>query len=287
MDPQRSRMPLVLGIVGSLACLGLVTVLVVGGLVLLVVTSDAGRAPGVASPVATTAASPTEPGTDPPGGAPPSPAPPSPAPSSSPPTAPAPTTDGPTAPTAAPADVVPPPGVAADQPYLQVSTSDEGPVVDVYVDFLCPHCRTFRDVQGDDLIQMALDRQITLRMHPRAMLDDVSDPVGYSGRAAHAAVCAYAENPEKWFPAEITLFENQPGPEGLTDAELVDLVGTAAEIDISTCQAEGTYGAWIQQVVEPHARQTTPGTPTVIIDGETFSGDLTRAGSVKAAVEAV
>ena len=255
MDPQRSRMPLVLGIVGSLACLGLVTVLVVGGLVLLVVTSDVERAPRVASPVATTAVA----------------------------TTPA----SPTAPTAAPADVVPPPGVAADQPYLQASTSDEGPVVDVYVDFLCPHCRTFRDVQGDDLIQMALDRQITLRMHPRAMLDDVSDPVGYSGRAAHAAVCAYAENPEKWFPAEITLFENQPGPEGLTDAELVDLVGTAAEIDISTCQAEGTYGAWIQQVVEPHARQTTPGTPTVIIDGETFSGDLTRAGSVKAAVEAV
>lgn len=271
MDPQRSRLPLVLGIVGSLACLGLVTVLVVAGMVLLVVTADDERGPRIASPAPPTAVSSTAPGTDPPSSSPPPPAPPAPA----------------------PADVVPPPGVAADQPYLQLSSSDEGPVVDVYIDFLCPHCRTFRDVQGDDLIQLALDSRITLRMHPRAMLDDVSDPVGYSGRAAHAAVCAYAETPEKWFPAEIALFENQPGPEGLTDAELVEIVSAAAELDISACQAEGTYQAWIQQVVEPHATATTagapgaPGAPTVIIDGEVFSRDLTRAGSLKAAVEAV
>src|SRR5699024_4390113 len=43
-----------------------------------------------------------------------------------------------------------PPGVAEGQPYLEVGTSEDGPVVDVYVDFLCPHCATFHDAQGED-----------------------------------------------------------------------------------------------------------------------------------------
>ncbi len=49
----------------------------------------------------------------------------------------------------------PPPGVAADQTYIELSTSDDGPVVDVYLDFLCPHCATFHDVNGADLQELA------------------------------------------------------------------------------------------------------------------------------------
>lgn len=183
-------------------------------------------------------------------------------------------------------ELITPPGVDEDQPYLEISTSSDGPVVDVYLDFLCPHCKTFEEAQGEDLAQLALDGEITLRMHPRPMLDPNSTPVGYSGRAANAAVCAYAEDPELWFPAESALFEAQPGTEGLTDDELAQVVDEATGLDVGQCIAEGTYLPWIEDVVEPEAGSSTQGTPTVLLDGEQFTGDLAAPGSVKEAVEA-
>ena len=186
-------------------------------------------------------------------------------------------------------ELVAPPGVGADQPYLELSTSSDGPEVDVYIDFLCPHCATFHDAQGEDLAQLAEEAAITLRIHPRPMLDASSTPEGYSGRAANAAVCAYAEgdgSAENWIAAEQVLFENQPGAEGIEDGELVSLVDGAAGTDIADCVADSTYLPWIQDVVEPEAQGAVPGTPAVLIDGAAFEGDPAEAGSVRAAIEA-
>lgn len=244
MAAPRSRTPLVLAIVGGIACLGLVLLLVVGGIAgYLLLNSDP----------------------EPTGGSGTSAAP-----------------DG----TSGGGELVAPPGVAEDQPYLELSSSTDGPVVDVHLDFLCPHCKTFEDAQGEDLAQMAEAGEITLRVHPRPMLDASSTPAGYSGRAANAAVCAYAEDPAQWLPAQEALFANQPGSEGLTDEELVGIVGEATGLDIAECQAAGTYQPWLQEVVEPDAQETTSGTPTVLIDGEQFTGDLASPGTVREAVEA-
>ena len=179
-----------------------------------------------------------------------------------------------------------PPGVAEDQPYLEVGTSEDGPVVDVYVDFLCPHCATFHDAQGEDLARMAQDGEITLRMHPRPMLDESSSPAGYSGRAANAAVCAYAEDPAQWYAAESALFEEQPDAAGLSDEELAGLVSDATGLDVADCVAEGTYLPWIEEVVEPEALSRAQGTPAVFIDGEEFTGDITAPGALEEAVAA-
>lgn len=236
---NRSRTPLIIGIIAAVACLGLVTLivlaLVIGGV--LFASEDGGG------------------------------------------------DDGRTPSTTATGELVAPPGVAEDQPYLEVSSSSDGPVVDVYVDFLCPHCAAFHETHGEDLTQLARDGEITLRMHPRPMLDANSTPAGYSGRAANAAVCAYAEEPEQWFEAEAALFENQPGSEGLTDDELADVISEATGSDVSSCIAEGTYLPWIQDVVEPEALESTQGTPAVLIDGEQFSGDIAEPGAVRSAIE--
>ena len=182
--------------------------------------------------------------------------------------------------------LVVPPGVAEDQPYLEVGTSEDGPVVDVYVDFLCQHCATFHDAQGEDLARMAQDGEITLRMHPRPMLDASSSPAGYSGRAANAAVCAYAEDPAQWYAAESALFEEQPDAAGLSDEELAGLVSDATGLDVADCVAEGTYLPWIVEVVEPEALSRAQGTPAVFIDGEEFTGDITAPGALEEAVAA-
>ena len=184
------------------------------------------------------------------------------------------------------AEVAPPPGVSAKQPYLELSTSDDGPVVDVYIDFFCPPCTTFYQVNGDDLTAAALSSEITLRVHPRPMLDHTSEPQGYSGRAANASVCAFAEKPEWWFPAAIALFEHQPETAGLSDQELIDLL-TEAEIggDVSGCITHATYLPWLEQVVEPEALEAVPGAPAVLIDGELFEDGLYTEGALKTAFE--
>ena len=245
MAAQRSRTPLVLAIVGGIACLGLVLLLVVGGVAGFLLLDADPEPTG-------------DPGTS--------------------------TTPDDTA--GADGELVAPPGVAEDQPYLEISSSTDGPVVDVHLDFLCPHCRTFEETQGEDLAQMAEAGEITLRVHPRPMLDASSTPAGYSGRAANAAVCAYAEDPAQWLPAQEALFANQPGASGLPDEELIGIVDEATGLDIAECQEAGTYQPWLQEVVEPDAQETTSGTPTVLIDGEEFSGDLASPGTVKDAVEA-
>ncbi len=240
----RSRTPLVLGIVGGLACLGLVLLLVIGGIAgYVLLREDSGTEAG--------------PGTS--------------------------TEDGGAE---GSGELVAPPGAAEDQPYLELSTSTDGPVVDVHLDFLCPHCKTFEELHGADLQEMAEAGEITLRMHPRPMLDATSSPAGYSGRAANAAVCVYAEDPAQWYAASTALFANQPEATGLPDEELVRIVEEATSLDISDCQAEGTYQPWLQDVVEPDAQQTVQGTPAVLIDGEPFSGDLAGPGAVREAVEA-
>ena len=245
MAAQRSRTPLVLAIVGGIACLGLVLLLVVGGVAGFLLLDADPEPTG-------------DPGTS--------------------------TTPDDTA--GADGELVAPPGVAEDQPYLEISSSTDGPVVDVHLDFLCPHCKDFEAVQGEDLAQLAEAGEITLRVHPRPMLDASSTPAGYSGRAANAAVCAYAEDPAQWLPAQEALFANQPGASGLPDEELIGIVDEATGLDIAECQEAGTYQPWLQEVVEPDAQETTSGTPTVLIDGEEFSGDLASPGTVKDAVEA-
>lgn len=174
-----------------------------------------------------------------------------------------------------------PPGVAEDQPYLELSTSEDGPVVDVYVDFLCPHCAAFHEAQGEDLQQLAQDGEITLRLHPRAMLDTNSTPPGYSSRAANAAVCAYAEEPTQWFAAESALFTDQPDAAGLTDDELATRLTEATGLEVADCIAEGTYLPWIQDVVEPEAVSTGQGTPAVFVDGELLTADFTEPGALE------
>lgn len=239
---NRSRTPLIIGIVAGIACLGLVTLivlaLVIGGV--LFASEDDGD-------------------------------------------------DGRTPSSAASGELVAPPGAAEDQPYLEVSSAADGPVVDVYVDFLCPHCAAFHETHGEDLAQLARDGEITLRMHPRPMLDANSTPAGYSGRAANAAVCAYAEDaedPEQWFEAEAALFENQPGSEGLTVDELAEVISEATGSDVSSCITEGTYLPWVQDVVEPEALESTQGTPAVLIDGEQFAGDITEPGALEETIVA-
>jgi protein-disulfide isomerase len=156
-----------------------------------------------------------------------------------------------------------------------VATGGSGPVgVHVYEDYLCPQCERFEERYGDEITTALNSGQITVRYHGVSILDELTDPAGYSTRAANAALCAV---PAGIFPAyHATLFDEQPaeGSSGLTDDELIAF-GTelGAQGEFAECVRSAPHAAGIAAETEAAAAdpdlQTNGnfGTPTVAING--------------------
>ncbi|MFD0556099.1 thioredoxin-like protein [Stackebrandtia endophytica] len=163
-------------------------------------------------------------------------------------------------------EVVPPKAEHTESAIVQ----GDGPVtVDLYEDFMCPICKNFHGQVSQDLQQLVDEGNVTLRVHPIAILDAASEGTRYSTRSAAAAVCAADEGKFSEYTAE--LFANQP-PErtpGLDDAELTKL-GTDLGLgqSFSSCVADKTYRGWVQQATDTAAGDKVTATPTVFVNGE-------------------
>jgi protein-disulfide isomerase len=156
-----------------------------------------------------------------------------------------------------------------------VVTSGNGPVViDVYEDYLCPFCERFEERYGNELTTALNAGQITVRFHTIAILDRLTNPPGYSTRAANAALCAV---PAGIYPAyHKKLFEEQPaeGSAGLTTEQLVGF-GTdlGAPADFAECVNTNAHTNAV--AAETEAATSDPalqgngqfGTPTVAVNG--------------------
>lgn len=155
-----------------------------------------------------------------------------------------------------------------------VVTAGSGPiVVDVYEDFLCPVCERFEERYGQELTAALNENRITVRYHAVAILDDLTDPPGYSTRAANANLCATQAGV---FPAyHARLFDEQPaeGGAGLADEQLVAF-GTDLGVDLGACVAGAANAADV--VAATDAARSDPralnaegrfGTPSVLLDG--------------------
>jgi protein-disulfide isomerase len=160
-----------------------------------------------------------------------------------------------------------PPPASADANGVKVGT---GPVtVDVYLDFMCPHCKDFEDKAAATLDTLVSSNQATVVYHPLAFLDRFST-TRYSTRSAAAAGCAADAN--KFVEYAKVLYANQP-PEnsaGLTDDKLIELAGTAG-IDTTTfgqCVNDGKHTSWVDGVTEAATKRGVNGTPTIMVNGK-------------------
>jgi protein-disulfide isomerase len=156
-----------------------------------------------------------------------------------------------------------------------VVTAGSGPVaIDVYEDYLCPQCERFEARYGDEITAALNNGQITARYHGIAILDELTNPPGYSTRAANAALCSV---PAGIFPTyHKKLFDEQPaeGSAGLTDDQLIAF-GTqlGAQGDFAGCVRSAPNAPAI--AAETEAAASNPalqtngrfGTPTVAING--------------------
>jgi protein-disulfide isomerase len=167
-------------------------------------------------------------------------------------------------------------------------TENEGAkTLDVYVDFMCPVCGQFEQINGASIAEMREAGDVTLVVHPVAILDRMSQGTEYSTRAASAAAWVADRAPEQFSAFHDAMFASQPEEQtpGLSDeqiAQIAEQAGVPADVasGIADGDARETYEEWVAastevagsdpDVVNPETGQM--GTPTVLIDGERFAG---------------
>ncbi|WP_372669634.1 DsbA family protein [Amycolatopsis kentuckyensis] len=152
--------------------------------------------------------------------------------------------------------------------------------IDVYADFLCPICGQFEKTYKTDVEQAINDGKLQVRYHMVPLLNDRSDPPGYSLDSANAALAA--ADAGKFLQFHDSLFANQPeeGKRGYDKAQLIKLgqdVGITDPAFSQTVNA-GTYDQQLNtafQQIETDPKlaqdfgngQSGFGTPTVTANG--------------------
>lgn len=161
-----------------------------------------------------------------------------------------------------------------------------GPVtVDIYLDFMCPACRTFEQEAGPTLRRLAGEQKATVVYHPLAFLDPAST-TRYSTRSAASSGCAADQ--DKFVEYAEALYARQPpeGGPGLSDDELIQVAGSAGIVDpaFARCVRDGTYTSWVSHTTDGASERGVTGTPTVFVDGKEIPERSSAA--ITAAVEA-
>lgn len=184
--------------------------------------------------------------------------------------------------------------------------------VQVYFDFMCPYCGMFDRANGAELERLAEAGGVTVVYKNISFLDGNSRGTFYSTRAANAAAVVAAQDPEHYvdFVSALYTEENQPdeGTTGPKDSRLAEIavgVGVPQSVaDQFTATVDGTYevatseteteerdGTW--RTYAPFVAATTQqaqndlgglGTPTVLINGTKWEGDLYSIGPLTDAI---
>lgn len=151
------------------------------------------------------------------------------------------------------------------------SVSEGAPVVDVYLDYLCTHCWTFENLNEGVLEELAANGEATVNFHPIAYISG-SD---FNVRGASALAEVATQSPEHFGQFNNQLFAAQPegGATPLSNEQIAEAareVGVPEEV-IETFD-DVRYSDWVQGATEQARRDEIGGTPTVLIDGEPFTG---------------
>ncbi|MCX2948870.1 DsbA family protein [Lentzea sp. NEAU-D7] len=107
-----------------------------------------------------------------------------------------------------------------------VAGQEDAPVViNVYEDFLCPACGAFEERYGQDVHERLTNGSLRVRYHLVNLLDQRSDPPGYSLTAANAALGVASHEPQAFLDFHTTLMRHMPPEHSrpYNDDQLIDL----------------------------------------------------------------
>ncbi len=159
-------------------------------------------------------------------------------------------------------------------PNAGILVADEGGAipVDVYQDFLCVRCRQFASDTTATLNQLVADKKIKLIWHPVSLLDNMTNPPGYSMRTASAVGCAGNVSMNKMKAFGEMLYSIQPaeGSVGLSDDQLIDMAGRIGIItpSFAACVRDVRYRDWVNNVNAQAKARGISETPTVFVNNK-------------------
>ena len=181
--------------------------------------------------------------------------------------------------------------VNTDTGAISLGTGEK--TVDTYVDFMCPICNQFEQSYGPVLDELVQSGEITLKIHPIAILDRSSQGTEYSTRAANAAYCVAVDDIAN-VPAFVkALYAQQPAEltAGLDDATLASIATSAGASDaVSSCITDGTYRKYVDYVtrktpIQPDQTRIT--TPTIAVNGTVVQNSQVLRGDPKSTLESL
>jgi len=190
--------------------------------------------------------------------------------------------------------------IAADgDPVASTAPATGDPVAIVmYVDYQCPYCAQFETTNATQLAQWVTAGMATVEIHPIANLDSQSLGTRYSSRSANAAACVANFEPEQFWAVNTAFYANQPEEQtsGLDTAAITTLVSDAgaSSQEVADCIGSETFKSWVTDATLrtrsaiPNSDLTSvEGTPTVLVNGQQYTGELTDADAFTAFVSAV
>ncbi|PVU83344.1 disulfide bond formation protein DsbA [Cellulomonas sp. WB94] len=171
-------------------------------------------------------------------------------------------------------------------------------VVSVYLDYMCPYCHQFETANDAELATLRAAGGVVVEYHPISILDRLSSGTEYSTRASNAAAVVADQAPDKFTAFNSALFANQPAEnsKGLSDDEIAKLALTAGVPQTVVDQFTTNVPDKAWRTFAPYVSALTAqasvdlgdsyGTPTVLINGTAFKGDLYSAGPLTEAIVA-
>jgi len=175
-----------------------------------------------------------------------------------------------------PASPVPVPGgPAGTEEVAGLVLGSEGPLVELFEDYVCPFCAQLEAAAGERLRQGALGGEYRLVVHPVAFLTEDSP------RAANASACVYANSDQQtWVAFHESVYAAQDPQETVGQFATERLLELAASAgagtpEVTACIQDGSYDTWVAELTEQAFGRGVSGTPTLAVDGR-----LTDVGSL-------
>ena len=170
------------------------------------------------------------------------------------------------------------------------TSGDDAVVVDVYLDYMCPICGDFEEINGPDLDELRANGDITLVLHPVSILDAQSQGSSFSTRAAQAFAYVAENAPDKALAFNEAMFAQQPGEgtSGLSNDQIAEIAtSVGVPEDVAAKIADGTYNKFVDALTEIAFNNEKLlnengnfGTPTILINGERITSNWTTPGAL-------
>jgi len=154
-------------------------------------------------------------------------------------------------------------------------TTEDVPVISIYVDYQCPFCGNFENFNAPLIISKVAAGEWIVEYHPISFLDGGGSPNEFSSRAANAAVCVAEFSPNQFMAMNNKIFANQP-PEATAGPEDNELVAFAESVDVSnldkirSCIKNKAFDKWIGDTTSDTLGAPVPGTEDLIVDSTPF-----------------